>query len=191
MYILIFNFDFGLPICRSFFGKKYLSIGIIKSLIHVMFIFKSSDCDHLKDVILWSSDYFDGRVWTACPGLAKLKIAIGWRSKIGWSDWSKLIREFIFYLNFGRQYLGFLWLVSRDSGLVGKPLSQTICVPIFRWIGWIVVKILHSKDWIYYSLHYGMIIYMDCFFLCKQVAKVPTRPTHGLHLSCNCSWDIG
>jgi len=25
-----------------------------------------------------------------------------WRSKIGRSDWAKLIREFIFYLNFGR-----------------------------------------------------------------------------------------
>jgi len=51
---------------------------------------------------------------------------IGWRSKIGWSDWPKLIREVVFYPNFGRQYLGFLWLVLCDSGLVWKPLIWTI-----------------------------------------------------------------
>ena len=107
--------------------------------------------------IMWSCDhliFLMAESGQACPSSAKLKIAIGWRSKIGWSDWPKLFWEFIFYPNFGGQYLHFLWLDSCDSGLVWKPLIWTIGTKKSIRFGLLAGEILHFKDWVYYCLIY-------------------------------------
>ena len=167
---LIFNFDFGLPICAYFAGKKLIiiQIGIIKSQrqAHLCYIYLNSD-NLWSHVIPW-------RFFTLSRDQ--------WRSKIGRSDWTKLIREFIFYPKFERQYLGFLWLDSCDSELVEKPLSRSICVPIFRWIGQIVAEILHSKDWIYYSLLNAHDFYIWLPFFMQTISEDTHRLAHGLSL---------
>jgi len=158
------QFRFWVTYMQIFFWKKkYLSIGIIKSLIHVMFILI---------VIILKNEKSGHR----CLG------AVMWHSKIGWSDWPKLIREFIFYPNFGGQYLGFLWLDLCDSGLVGKPLSRTICVPIFRRISQIVAEILRPKDGVYYSLLYVHVFYIWLPLFMQTSSEGTHRLAHGLPL---------
>jgi hypothetical protein len=46
-------------------------------------------------------------------------------------------------------------------------------------------EIFRPEYWVYYMPPISMIFYMDCPFLCKQLAKSPSGFPNDLPLSCN------